>query len=761
MRNFVKRALQEGGLIRPLIVPANLTNGLGIMNPSIFNDNGVLRGIIRGVNYTFYHSEAKLFLHPWGPLTYLHPENDLHLRTTNYYCEFDADLQITRLNKIDMSFGDTYEPKWEFVGLEDARIFRWDGKLYISGVRRDTTTNGEGRMELSEIEVGPDTVKEISRFRIPPPLNPTSYCEKNWMPILSMPYHYVKWCAPTEIVKVDPIKQTSEQVLLAETSDLIRRDLRGGSQVIDIGDRYLTLTHEVDLFKSDVGRKDAVYHHRFILWDKNWRMIRTSREFSFMDAHVEFAIGMTRANSDNGILITFGFQDNAAYVLQTSIKTILDFVNSEPDKTDSIAIAHVDPLRKSLYDFIDNPGDSDSNFTLALQYDGINQTASAISFYIRAAERSSDLLLQYEALIRAAMCFDRQGTRGLSVRGLLQRAISILPKRPEAHFLLARFHERTRDIESWVNCYTQASLALEICDFDSPLLRTLVDYPGAYGLLFEKAVSAWWVGLCEDSKNHFIDLMKNHPLDRIHRQACIVNLKFMNQFETKVIRHFDQTKQKRLRYAFRGSESISENYSESYQDMFILSILNGKCNGSYVEIGSGHPTHGNNTYLLEKHFGWKGVSIDISPESVKNWKPSRLNPCICADATQIDYEGLINICQLPAVKLNHYDYLQLDIDPPENTLLALKRIPLDKIRFSIITFEHDQYTQVDSTILEESRSILRQHGYVLVVANIAPDDWRNYEDWWVHPAEVDPVILATMLVSGDETKCAENYMLSR
>ena len=53
-----------------------------------------------------------------------------------------------------------------FVGLEDSRIFRWEGDLYISGVRRDTTENGQGRMELSKIEVTEDAVKEVSRVRL-------------------------------------------------------------------------------------------------------------------------------------------------------------------------------------------------------------------------------------------------------------------------------------------------------------------------------------------------------------------------------------------------------------------------------------------------------------------------------------------------------------------------------------------------------------------------------------------------------------------
>ena len=325
-RNFVKLALQDGGAIKPLIVPANLTKGTGLMNPSIFNDGGKLKVVIRHVNYTFYHSENKLFLHPWGPLTYLHPENDQHLRTENYYGELDnpVDLNLNRVTKIDMSFGDTYEPKWEFVGLEDARLVRWDGKLFITGVRRDTTTNGQGRMELSEIRVNGDTVKEISRFRIPTPMDPKSYCEKNWMPILDKPFHYIKWCGPTEIVKAIPETQSCEQVLLAKDHSGIRRDLRGGTQAIKIGNHYVAITHEVDLFKSDVGRKDAVYHHRWIVWDENWNIVKHSKEFFFLDAQVEFAIGMCQSNDD--VIITFGFQDNAAYVLRCPISTVMSFI---------------------------------------------------------------------------------------------------------------------------------------------------------------------------------------------------------------------------------------------------------------------------------------------------------------------------------------------------------------------------------------------------------------------------------------------------
>jgi predicted GH43/DUF377 family glycosyl hydrolase len=313
MENLAKLAITNGGNIYPLIIPSKLTNGTGLMNPSILEYNNKIIVNLRHVNYTFYHSEAKLFQHQYGPLTYVHPENDIHLRTFNYYLELDQSFNTTRYNLVDTSLFDTYEPLWEFIGLEDARLVCWDNKLYMTGVRRDTTTNGQGRMELSEIEINQDSIKEISRVRIEAPRDKNSYCEKNWMPFLDLPYHYIKWSNPTEVVKVDVSNGTSETIFDGQFVPA-PTDFRGGSQVSSYKNGYIAIIHEVDLFNSEVGRKDAVYRHRFALWDNNFQLIKYSQPFSLMDGHVEFATGMII--KDDNFLITFGFQDNAAYLLQ-------------------------------------------------------------------------------------------------------------------------------------------------------------------------------------------------------------------------------------------------------------------------------------------------------------------------------------------------------------------------------------------------------------------------------------------------------------
>jgi GR25 family glycosyltransferase involved in LPS biosynthesis len=339
MDNLVKKVLDSGGSITPLLIPSDLTNGTGLMNPSIYVDKGKLILNLRHVNYTLYHCEGEqLFINRWGPLSYLNPENDIHLRTTNWLCELNDDLTIKNWNKVDTSKLDV-EPVWEFIGLEDGRLVRWDDKLYLCGVRRDTKTNGEGRMELSELKKH----KEVKRSRIEPPNDPNSYCEKNWMPIIDMPYHFVKWTNPTEVVKVNPETNTSETVVLKEGVGEFQ-NLRGGSQIIPYGDDRICIIHEVDLWKNKLEQRDAKYTHRLVIWDKDWNIKHISEPFSFMGGEIEFCCGL--AKYQDNLLITFGFQDNAAYILKMPITFLDNFIRNNK-KLNGLKLANCISLESS------------------------------------------------------------------------------------------------------------------------------------------------------------------------------------------------------------------------------------------------------------------------------------------------------------------------------------------------------------------------------------------------------------------------------
>ena len=109
--------------------------------------------------------------------------------------------------------------------------------------------------------------------------------------------------------------------------------------------------------------------------------------------------------------------------------------------------------------------------------------------------------------------------------------------------------------------------------------------------------------------------------------------------------------------------------------MFVLTALNGKKCGTYLEIGSSDPFKNNNPALLETKFDWTGLGIEYDEQMVNRYKDSRKNPVLLMDALLIDYNKLLNK-YFPNVK--HIDYLQLDIDPPQNTYDVLLSITFNK-----------------------------------------------------------------------------------
>lgn len=307
----------EGGKIIPLLLPHDKLKGPVLTNASCYNYKGTLLVNLRCLNYVLYHSETCRNSHVWGPLVYLHPENDITLTTYNYVLQLDSDYNTQHFCSVDTSKFDV-PPKWEFVGLEDCRIFDWENKLFLCGVRRDTTTNGQGRMELSEIAAEGPIMKEISRQRIPAPPPDTEYCNKNWMPILDIPYHFIKWTNPTDIVEYDPKTKETKSVFQGAFHNLGTIDLRGGSQVLRYKDHFIAFCHESHLYQSQCGRKDATYRHRAVVWDENFRLVRVSPEFSFLNAKIEFCVGL--ADYNGKFVATFGYQDNAAFLCEISYK---------------------------------------------------------------------------------------------------------------------------------------------------------------------------------------------------------------------------------------------------------------------------------------------------------------------------------------------------------------------------------------------------------------------------------------------------------
>jgi FkbM family methyltransferase len=79
------------------------------------------------------------------------------------------------------------------------------------------------------------------------------------------------------------------------------------------------------LWKNKLNQKDAKYTHRFVMWDLDWNIEWISDSFSFMDGEIEFCCGLAEYN--NELLISFGFQDNAAFILRMPTKYFEKYTN--------------------------------------------------------------------------------------------------------------------------------------------------------------------------------------------------------------------------------------------------------------------------------------------------------------------------------------------------------------------------------------------------------------------------------------------------
>ena len=175
----------------------------------------------------------------------------------------------------------------------------------------------------------------------------------------------------------------------------------------------------------------------------------------------------------------------------------------------------------------------------------------------------------------------------------------------------------------------------------------------------------------------------------------------------------------------------TETYSESLQDCFALKVGRMAGLGTYIEIGSGDPLVGSNSYLLEKN-QWRGFSIELDSNLADKFDSTRKNPVFCADGTNFEYFDKINELQFG----DNIGYLQVDIDPSVQSLLALLAVPFNSHKFACITFEHDAYRS-STKIRNLQRDYLLGFGYVLIASNVKVNRLFVYEDWWVHPELVN------------------------
>jgi hypothetical protein len=189
-------------------------------------------------------------------------------------------------------------------------------------------------------------------------------------------------------------------------------------------------------------------------------------------------------------------------------------------------------IERLIVDASTDPLNAEKNLAIAVEYEKLGQTASAVGFYLRAAEYGykTDYLLTYAALLRVSICIEGQKDRSLTVSNVLLQAIAYMPDRPEAYLLMSKFYEKSG---AWQESYTFAVMG----SWHTRQLFELpvdVGYPGWFALEFQQAIAAWWIGRRDESLKMLRDLSDNRFLTSEYAEAVADNLARLDSNETDV-----------------------------------------------------------------------------------------------------------------------------------------------------------------------------------------------------------------------------------
>ena len=238
----------------------------------------------------------------------------------------------------------------------------------------------------------------------------------------------------------------------------------------------------------------------------------------------------------------------------------------------------------------------------------------------------------------------------------------------------------------------------------------------------------------------------------------VLNIDEKSYISKTIIENNSNNFAQKLRFKFNDCEKLYRNFSQAGQDLFVLATLNGKRNGTYLEIGAGPCSEGNNSYLLETEFNWRGVSVEIDKGYYEDHIKHRKHYVELADATKVNF---IDLLHKGGIYDTVIDYVSLDLDSVY-TLTALYNLPLETHKFAVITYEHDCYVN-GPKYKNLSRQYLSDMGYKLIVSNIAATNtisstYGDFEDWWVHPELVDYEKINAMTSVDDSVKQCDDYI---
>ena len=122
-------------------------------------------------------------------------------------------------------------------------------------------------------------------------------------------------------------------------------------------------------------------------------------------------------------------------------------------------------------------------------------------------------------------------------------------------------------------------------------------------------------------------------------------------------------------HTFKKKGSHKKSFSNGGVDLLVNYFFKNKNSGFYIDVGCGHPTKGNNTYLLYNR-GWQGINIDLDNFNIELFKTFRPK----------DYNINIAVSDKEDVKDLFFYHHKSEINTIEKRVFDLRNKKVEKIK---------------------------------------------------------------------------------
>ena len=277
-------------------------------NPSITLHRGKPVVLVRMVNYTITSDGSYAIVGRDGSITRGNP-----IVTRNCLLELDVALKVNSSRELLLP-EDWPETKYPLVrGLEDSRLFEWNGDLWTISNARELNSEGwceQVLCQLTDYGYGQHWEKILLKER---------RHEKNWMP----------WVKDDELRFVYRLGTLIDETgtVTTEHKPWFEVDhISGGSQVIEtIPYVYLAVVHEARPVPYHTSR---YYQHRFVRFYRDGSVAGISPPFFFFDRQIEFAAGLIFDRDTSQLTVSFGVCDCEVWLATLGLHEVLEFIGS-------------------------------------------------------------------------------------------------------------------------------------------------------------------------------------------------------------------------------------------------------------------------------------------------------------------------------------------------------------------------------------------------------------------------------------------------